>query len=117
MKAIRVHEFGGPEVMKLEEVPDPKPGPGQVLVRVKAAGVNPVDTYIRAGISYRKPDMPWTPGYDAGGIVEAVGGGVKGFKAGDRIYTARTISGAYAELVLCEENQVHPLPANVSFAQ
>lgn len=117
MKAIRVHEVGGPEVMKLEDVPDPRPEPGRIVVRVKAAGVNPVDTYIRAGISYRKPDMPWTPGYDAGGIVESVGTGVNKFKPGDRVYTARTVSGAYGELVLCEENQLHRLPETVSFAQ
>ncbi len=117
MKAILVRDTGGPEVMKLETVPDPKPGPGQVVVKVEAAGVNPVDTYIRAGISYRKPDMPWTPGYDAGGVVKAVGSGVKSYKPGDRVYTARTVSGAYAELVLCEEHQVHRLSDKLTFAQ
>jgi NADPH2:quinone reductase len=62
MKAIRVHEFGEPEVMRLEEVPDPRCGPGQVLVRVHAAGVNPVDTYIRAGFFAIKPTLPYIPG-------------------------------------------------------
>ena len=117
MKAIRVHEFGGPEVMRQEEVPDPRPGQGQVLVRVRAIGVNPVDTYIRSGAYAAKPQLPYTPGSDAAGVVEAVGAGVAGITAGDRVYTAQTLSGAYAELVLCDRSQVKPLPANVSFAQ
>jgi len=117
MKAIRVHEFGGPEVMRLEEVPDPKAGQGQVLVRVKATGVNPVDTYIRSGAYAAKPQLPYTPGADTAGVVEAVGAGVTGVAAGDRVYTVQTLSGAYAELALCDRSQVKPLPANVSFAQ
>ena len=84
MKAIRVHEFGGPEVMKLEDVPEPEVGRGQVLVRVHAVGVNPVDTYIRAGTYPAKPPLPYTPGVDAAGIVEAVGEGVKGVTVGAR---------------------------------
>ncbi len=117
MKAIRVSDFGGPDVLKLHDVPDPKPDSGQVVVRVKAVGVNPVDTYIRAGVYPRKPNLPYTPGTDAAGIVEAVGPNVKRFKAGDRVYTNGTITGAYAELALCEESQVHPLPSKISFAQ
>src|SRR5690242_14889390 len=117
MKAVRVTEFGGPEVLKVQDVPDPKPDSGQVLVRVKAAGVNPVDTYIRSGIYPRKPNLPYTPGTDAAGIVEAVGPNVKRFKAGDRVYTSGTISGACAELALCEELRVHPLPSKNSFQQ
>jgi NADPH2:quinone reductase len=117
MKAIRVHEFGQPEVMRLEEVPDRQCGPGQVLVRVHAAGVNPVDTYIRAGVHSIRPSLPFTPGSDASGTVEAVGEGVKRIKVGDRVYAAGTISGAYAEKALCLESQVFSLPLNVSFAQ
>lgn len=117
MQAIRVHEFGGPEVMRLEEVPDPKPGPGQVLVRVRAAGVNPVDTYIRSGAYAQKPPLPYTPGFDAGGIVEATGTGVTTVAPGDRVYTVRTLTGAYGELAVCDASQVKLLPANVSFAQ
>lgn len=117
MKAIRVHQFGEPEAMRLEEVPDPRCGPGQVLVRVHAAGVNPVDTYIRAGLYAIKPTLPYTPGSDASGTVEAVGEGIKRFKAGDRIYTAGTISGAYAEKALCLEFQVHSLPPRVTYSQ
>jgi NADPH2:quinone reductase len=116
VKAIRVHEFGGPEVMRLEEMPDLRPGPGQVMIRVKAAGVSPTDTYTRAGIS-RKPPLPYTPGIDAAGIVESVGEGVTGVKVGARVYVSGTISGAYAEQALCDESQVHPLPEKVSFAQ
>ena len=95
MKAIRVTDFGGPDLLKLQDVPDPKPDSGQVLIRVKAVGVNPVDTYIRSGAYARKPNLPYTPGTDAAGIVEAVGSGVKHFKTGDRVYTNGTITGAY----------------------
>jgi NADPH:quinone reductase len=117
MKAIRVRAFGPPEVMRLEEVPDPVPGPGQVLVRIRAAGVNPVETYIRSGAYPRRPALPYTPGNDAAGIVEAVGDGVRGVVAGDRVYTSETVTGAYAELALCNEARVHPLPGSVSYAQ
>lgn len=117
MKAVRIHEFGGPEQLKLEEVPDPQAQPGQVLVRVKAVGVNPVDTYIRSGSHAVKPRLPFTPGMDAAGTVEAVGEGVTRIQIGDRVYVAGSLSGAYAELTLCDEHQVHRLPPACSFAQ
>ncbi len=117
MRAIRVREFGGPEVMRLEDVPDPKPGAGEVVVRVHAAGVNPVDTYIRSGSYALKPPLPYTPGMDAAGTVEAVGPNVSGVATGERIYVAGTLSGAYAERALCKASQVHPLPERVTFAQ
>jgi NADPH:quinone reductase len=117
MKAIRVHEFGGPEVLRLEEVPTPQPGPGQVLVRIRGGGVNPVETYIRAGKYARLPQLPYTPGNDGAGVVEQVGSDVTEFKAGDHAYTSGSISGTYAEFALCKKEQVHPLPANISFAQ
>jgi NADPH:quinone reductase len=117
MKAIRVTAFGGPEVLKVEELPDPRPGAGEVVVRVKAAGVNPYDTYMRAG-SYGSgnPSLPWTPGSDAAGVVEAAGPGAD-VKPGQRVYTAGTITGAYAELALCKRSQVYPLPEAASYAQ
>jgi NADPH2:quinone reductase len=117
MKAIRVREFGAPEVMKLEEVPDPVPGSGQVLVKVHAAGVNPVDTYIRSGNYANKPPLPYTPGTDAAGVVEAVGDEVTRFRAGDRVYVGGSVSGVYAEKVLCRVDHVHPLPAHATFQQ
>jgi NADPH:quinone reductase len=117
MKAIRVSQFGGPEVLKLEEVPTPKPEAGQVLVRVKGAGVNPYDTYMCAGTYAIKPPLPYTPGSDAAGTIESVGADVKKVKPGDRVYTARTVSGAYAEYALALEQQVHRLPENISFVQ
>ena len=117
MKAIRVHEFGGPEVLKLEDVPDLQPAPGQVVVQVRAAGVNPVEAYIRSGTYAVKPNLPYTPGNDAGGVVLAVGEGVKRVKKGDRVYVSGSLSGAYAEQALCNEAQVHRLPDNVSFEQ
>src|SRR5215470_7526544 len=117
MKAIRVEQFGGPEVMKLQDVTDPRPDQGQVLVRMKAIGVNPVDTYIRSGTYARKPNLPYTPGTDAGGIIEAVGPNVKHFKVGDRVYTNGSVTGVCAELAICEESRVHHLPSKISFAQ
>ena len=117
MKAIRVDEFGGPEVLKLEEVPTPKPSSGEVLLRILAAGVNPYDTYMRAGTYAVKPSLPYTPGSDGAGVVEAVGEGVKKVKQDDRVYTARNLTGAYAEYALALEEQVHPLPAKIDFKQ
>ena len=117
MKAIQVHQFGGPEVLQLQEIPTPKPGPGQVLVRVHAAGVNPYDTYMRNGTYAIKPPLPYTPGSDAAGVVEAVGERVTRRKKGDRVYTAKTVSGAYAEYALALESQVQPLPEKISYAQ
>jgi NADPH2:quinone reductase len=115
MKAIRVHEFGGPEVLKFEEVPTPKPSAGEVLVRIHAAGVNPYDTYMRAGTYAVKPTLPYTPGSDGAGTVEAIGDDVKKVKQGERVYTARTLTGAYAEYALALEEQVHPLPGKIDF--
>src|SRR5687767_12973186 len=94
MKVIRVSAYGGPEVLKLEEVPTPKAGPGQVLVRNHAVGVNPVDTYLRSNTDNRGPKLPYTPGSDAAGVVEAVGPDVTGVKAGDRVYVGGTATGA-----------------------
>lgn len=117
VKAIRVNEFGGPEVLRLEEVPTPQPGPGEVLVRMQAVGVNPVETYIRAGKYARLPELPYTPGNDGAGVIEQVGPDVNELKPGDRVYTAGSVSGTYAEFALCKKEQAQPLPANVSFAQ
>lgn len=117
MKAIRVHQFGGPEMLRLEEIPKPPPVSGQILVQLRAAGVNPVDTYIRSGAYAVKPALPFTPGKDGAGIVEAVGSGVSNVKPGDRVYLAESLTGTYAEYALCNVSQVHPLPDNVTFPQ
>ena len=114
MKAILVREFGSPDVLKLEEVPTPKPAAGEVLVRIHSAGVNPYDTYMRAGTYARRPPLPYTPGSDGAGVVETVGKNIKKVKRGDRVYTTQTLSGAYAEYAL---TQVHLLPAKISFSQ
>ena len=120
MRAIRVHQFGGPEVLKLGDVPDPSPGPGRVVVQVHAAGVNPVDTYIRTGAYARKPPLPYTPGSDGAGTIEAVGPDVSRFRKGDRVYVikpADASGGTYAQRVLCSAAHVFPLPEAISFAQ
>lgn len=117
MKAIRVRELGAPSVMKIENVEAPPPGRGQVLVRIHAAGVNPVDTYIRSGAYAVKPALPYTPGTDGAGVVQDIGEEVTSVKPGDRVYTAATISGTYAELALCDARQLHPLPERLTFSQ
>ena len=117
MKAIIVDNYGEPEVMRMGEVPDPVPAEGQVLVRLHAAGVNPVDTYLRSGLYSRPVPPPYTPGIDGAGVVESVGPGVKHRKAGDRVYVAWSLTGTYAEKVLCTVAQTHPLPEGISFSQ
>src|SRR5437762_5580775 len=122
MKAIRVHEYGGPTVLKLEDVPDPKPAAGEIVVRVRAAGVNPVDAYMHTGSYVRKPPLPYTPGQDGAGEVESVGAEVSDFKPGDRVYIAgvgHTAGGAgtYAERAVCVPSQLHRLPARIAFGQ
>ncbi len=130
MRAVRVHTFGGPEVLRLEEVADPRPpGEGEVLVRLHAAGVNPVETYVRSGQYAALPALPYTPGNDGAGVVEAVGaarsdgaaraGGAGQSPApavGDRVYTSGSLTGTYAAAALCPAGHVHPLPAATSFA-
>jgi NADPH2:quinone reductase len=120
MRAIRVTAFGGPEVLTLADVPDPPPGPGQVRVRIHAAGVNPVETYIRTGTYAYKPALPYTPGSDGAGVVDAVGSEVTGLIPGDRVYLAGPMmasTGTYAELTVNDARHVHTLPPALSFAQ
>jgi len=117
MKIIQVKKFGDPGTMALEDVPMLRPGPREILVRVKAAGVNPVDTYIRSGTYATKPDLPYTPGFDAGGIVEAAGPKVKGFRKGARVYCSGSLTGTYAEFTLCKSTQVHLIPNHINFSQ
>ncbi len=117
MKRIRVYQTGPPEMMKLEEGEEPCPSAGQILVKILAVGVNPVDTYVRAGTYGYSPALPYTPGADAAGVVEAAGEGVRRFSIGDRVYAGRCLSGSYAQKGLFDEAQVHPLPENLSFAQ
>lgn len=108
MKAIRVHSFGGPEVLRYEQLPDPVPAGDQVLVKLEAIGVNPVETYIRSGSYPVLPGLPYVPGADAAGVV---------VPTGERVYLAGSLSGTYAELCLARPDQVHPLPKHISFAQ
>lgn len=118
MRAVRVAQFGGPEVLKVENnVPVPEPSEGQVLVEVKAAGINPVDTYIRSGTYALKPQLPYTPGVDMAGIVKLVGPTVTRFKPGDRVYAVRTITGVYAEYTVADQNLLGHLAENLTFEQ
>lgn len=117
MKAIIVEEFGDENVLKFKETKDLTPSENQVLVKIKAAGVNPVDTYIRTGTHAQKPNLPYTPGKDAAGIVEKIGEKITKFKVGERVLTTGSITGTYAEFCLCGEDQLIELPENVSFEQ
>jgi NADPH:quinone reductase len=117
MKAIIVQEFGGPEVLRLGETRLPEPGPGEVRVRIMAAGVNPADTYVRGGNYAIKPALPYTPGTDGAGIVDAAGPGVMSVEPGARVWLTGSITGTYAEQALAREDQLQPLPDGVSFSQ
>ena len=122
VRTIVVRTFGNPDVMRVEEQPIPDPGPTQVLVRVRAAGVNPVDAYIRGGTHGRRPTLPYTPGFDGAGDVERVGDQVGAFRPGDRVYIAGdnvSIAGAgtYSEHILCGAAEIHPLPDRISYGQ
>ncbi len=117
MDAIRVHDYGEPSVLQLEQVERPEPGEGQVLVRIKAAGVNPVDWKRRAGI-YKQlmpVEFPWTPGLEGAGVVEAVGPGVQAFKAGQEVYGV--IPASYAQYALAKEKDLQPKPSGLSFEE
>jgi NADPH2:quinone reductase len=115
MKAIRVHSLGGPEVLKLEEVPDPQPGEGQALVRVEAAGLNYIDVYFRTGL-YKAPALPFIPGQEAAGTVVAVGPGVTEVTVGDRVaYTA--VPGTYAELAVAPAARLVEIPEGITTRQ
>ena len=112
MRAIRVHEVGGPEVLTYEEVPIPKPGPGQVLVKTAASGVNFNDIYVRSGVAYATPP-PFIPGVEGAGAVEAVGPDVTDVRSGDRVaYTM--VSASYAEYVLAPAQRLVPVPDTMS---
>jgi len=108
-KAIRIHEYGGPEVLRWEEVEAGDPGPGQLRVRHAAVGLNYIDIYHRTGL-YPLPSLPWTLGMEGAGRVEAVGEGVTEFKAGDRVAYASPPVGAYAEVRLMPADRVVALP-------
>lgn len=117
MRAVRYHEHGGPEVLTVEDVERPEPDDDELLVRVEAASVNPVDTYFREG-SYDLDRLPWVPGSDAAGVVEAVGADVSGFAAGDRVLATglgRTEPGTCAEYVAVPAELAGHLPEQVDY--
>ncbi|MEA3336471.1 MAG: quinone oxidoreductase [Chloroflexota bacterium] len=111
MKAIRVHEFGGPEVMKFEDVPLPEPGEGEARVRIEAAGLNYIDTYHRTGLY--PVGLPMTPGMEGAGVVDTIGPGVVGVMPGDRVAYCMAL-GAYADYAIVPSSKLVPLPAAVS---
>ena len=117
MKAIEVKEFGDPDVLQLIDLEAPCPAAGEVLIKVEAIGVNPVETYIRAGTYPSLPDLPYIPGGNVAGIIDSCGLGVNDWKPGTRVYTSATVSGGYCEKCVCTVEQVFPLPERISFSQ
>ena len=121
MKAVRAHAFGGPEVLQLDDVDDATPGPGEVVIDVKAAGVNPADTYMRGGAYAIVPDLPYVPGGDAAGVISAIGDGVTGYNIGDRVFTGVALGfrmqDCYAEKVARSASDVLALPSGVGFSE
>ena len=115
MKAIRIHSTGGPEVLKLEDIPDPQPKEGEAIVRIEAAGLNFIDCYFRSGL-YKGPALPFTLGQEAAGIVAALGPGVTDVAVGDRVAYAG-VHGAYAELAAVPAARLVKLPPGVSTRQ
>lgn len=119
MKAVRIHEYGGPEVLKYEEAPRPTPATGELLIRVHAAGVNPVDRAIRDGrFKERIPfKLPFVPGWDVAGVVEAVGPGVSRLKPGDPVYGRTDLAreGSYAEYMVARESEIALKPKSIDF--
>jgi NADPH:quinone reductase-like Zn-dependent oxidoreductase len=119
MKAIVVHEYGGPEVLKYEDAPRPEPKENEVLVRVMAAGVNPVDALIRSG-KYAKffgTSLPLVPGYDIAGVVEKIGTKIAKLKVGDAVYAYPMWGGGYAECAVATEGEAALKPKSISFVE
>jgi NADPH:quinone reductase-like Zn-dependent oxidoreductase len=121
MKAITVHEFGGPEVLKYEDAPRPEPGAGEALVRVRAAAVNPIDWKVRAGYlkDYVKYELPMTPGIDFSGTIEKLGPGASGFAIGDDVYSQTDFSkrfGTYADYITTDASRLARKPALIDHA-
>lgn len=116
MRAVRFHQFGGPEVLSVDEIAAPTPGPDEIAVEVHAAGVNPYETYMRDGL-YPDLPLPCCPERDAAGLVREIGEGVTRFQPGDRVYLTEARPGAYAERVVAAEEAVGRLPASLTFAQ
>lgn len=119
MKAIRLYEFGPPGNLKYEGVARPVPGEGELLIKVHAAGVNPVDDKIRAGLLGPMAKLPYIPGFDAAGTVEKLGPGVTKFKPGDPVFTYVSLQrgGAYAEYLVAKEDEVALKPEKLSFTE
>ena len=117
MQAIQAQDYGGSEVLVFEQAPRPEPDADQVLIRLKAAGVNPADWKYRSGAykQFMPLQFPWTPGMEGSGVVEAVGTNVTRLKKGDEVYGL--VAGGYAEYVLALENEVHPKPVNLTFEE
>jgi NADPH:quinone reductase len=114
--AIRVHEVGGPEAMRWEEVDTPRPGPGEALVRHRAVGLNYIDVYFRSGL-YKAPTLPFTPGMEGAGVVEAVGEGVTEVREGDRVAYAAAPPGAYCEMRVIPAAKLVVIPKGIEDQQ
>lgn len=121
MRAICVNEFGDANVLQLENASDPTPSANEVVIDMMAAGVNPADTYMRTGNYAIKPELPYTPGGDAAGVISAIGANVTAVSVGDRVATGTAFSaarlGCYAEKILRNENDIIAIPDGLSFSQ
>ena len=117
MQAIRAHDYGSPEVLVLEQAPRPEPNADEVLIRIKAAGVNPADWKYRSGAykQFMPLQFPWTPGLEGSGTIEVVGANVTAFKKGDEVYGF--VTGGYAEYALAKANEIQLKPATLTFAE
>lgn len=116
MKSIRFHEFGGPDVLRVDEIEKPQPNRGEVLIRVAVAGINYADTMLRAGTYLMRPPLPCTPGFEVAGTIEAVGAGVDGLQVGQRVMASMQ-NGGYAEFAAANAERVVPVPDDLEFGK
>ncbi|MCD6118311.1 NADPH:quinone oxidoreductase family protein [bacterium] len=120
MKAIRFDELGNENILRVVDIPKPEPADGEVLVRVKAAGLNPVDVLITAGYYFRKPPLPYQPGFEGAGVIDVVGSSITDYKPGDRVTFRQgsvgfgRVQGSFAEFVTCYPDDLHKTPDQFS---
>ena len=117
MQAVRLHQYGGTDMLRLEEVEQPQPGANQVLIKTAVAGINYADTMLRAGTYPMKPELPYTLGFEVAGTVEAVGEGVEGSHLGRRVMAMMLQGGGYAEYAVADATHIIPVPDDLEFGK